>query len=119
MKQTEIASFLSVIKTAYPFFEITVPVTRLWNQMLHDMDNEVAQNRLVEHIRTSKYAPTIADIVNQDKPQQSYYELLQTEERAYALELEEYNEQAVPMPDHIKERLNLLSQSKREMPNES
>ncbi|MEK5378028.1 replicative helicase loader/inhibitor [Paenibacillus sp. FSL P2-0173] len=109
MKQTETASFLAVIKTAYPYFEITVPVTKLWHQMLADIPYEVAKERLGKHIRTSKFAPTISDICTEEDTQPSFYELQRAEEQAEALALEEYNQQAVPMPDHIRERLERLN----------
>ncbi|MNW38930.1 Loader and inhibitor of phage G40P [compost metagenome] len=105
MKQTETANFLAMIKTAYPFFEVTEPGTRLWHMMLEDIDSKTAQQRLAHHIKTSKFAPTISEIVQDPVGEPSYYELLRIEEQQEQLELQEYNEQAVPMPNHIKERL--------------
>lgn len=113
MKQTETASFLAVIKTAYPFFEISVPVTRLWHQMLQDMDYEIAKERLGYHIRSSRFAPAISDIVNQEGTEQSFYQLQRVEEEEYALELKEYNEKAVPMPSHLRERFERLAKERR------
>lgn len=113
MKQTETASFLAVIRTAYPFFEITHPVTKLWHSMLQDVDYEVAQERLLKHIRTSKFAPVPADICNPEGPQPSYYELQRAEEQQDALALQEYLEEAVPMPERVRQRLERLNKKAR------
>jgi beta-phosphoglucomutase-like phosphatase (HAD superfamily) len=102
-----------VIKTAYPFFEISVPVTKLWHQMLQDMDYEVAKERLGNHIRTSRFAPAISDIVNQEGTEQTFYQIQRAEEEEYALELEEYNEKAVPMPPQLRERFERLARERR------
>ncbi|WP_339273556.1 replicative helicase loader/inhibitor [Paenibacillus sp. FSL W8-0426] len=118
MKQTETASFLAVIKTAYPFFEITVPVTRLWHQMLEGMNYEVAKERLGHHIRTSRFAPTIADITGDDQHRPSFYQLQRVEEEAYTLELEEYNETAIPMPEHLIERFERSARERKVNTNE-
>ncbi|WP_055108926.1 replicative helicase loader/inhibitor [Paenibacillus ihumii] len=115
MKQTETASFLAMIKTAYPFFEITEPGTRLWHMMLQDIDFKTAQMRLAHHIKTSKFAPTISEIVQapaSESEEPSYYELLRQEEQQERLALEAYNEKAVPMPDHIRERLERRAKRK-------
>ncbi|WP_199925747.1 replicative helicase loader/inhibitor [Paenibacillus bouchesdurhonensis] len=112
MKQTETANFLAMIKTAYPFFEITEPGTRLWHMMLQDIDFKTAQVRLADHIRTSKFAPTISEIVQAPEEKPSYYDLLRQEEQQEQLALEAYNEKAVPMPDHIRERLERRAKRK-------
>lgn len=112
MKQTETANFLAMIKTAYPFFEITEPGTRLWHMMLQDIDSKTAQVRLANHIRTSKFPPTISEIVQAAEEEPSYYDLLREEEQQEQLALEAYNEKAVPMPDHILERLERRAKRK-------
>lgn len=105
MKQTETANFLAMIKTAYPFFEVTAAGTKLWHMMLQDIDFKTAQYRLAHHIRTSKFAPTISEIVQDPEGEPSFYELQRIEEQQEQLMLQEYYEQAVPMPQHIKEKL--------------
>lgn len=119
MKQTETASFLAVIKTAYPFFEITIPVTKLWHSMLQDMDYEIAKERLGRHIRTSRFAPTIADICNPEGAQPSFYELQRPEEQQAVLSLQEYMEEAVPMPDYIRGKFERHQASRSVNPDES
>lgn len=106
MKQTETANFLAMIKTAYPFFEVTEAGVRLWHTMLSDLDYKTAQKRLANHIRSSKFAPTIAEIVNPaPSEEKSFYELQRAEEEVERLALAEYNEKAVPMPEHIRLQL--------------
>ncbi|MDU5949415.1 MAG: replicative helicase loader/inhibitor [Paenibacillus macerans] len=119
MKQTEAAKFLSMIKTAYPFFEITEPGTRLWHMMLQDIDFKTAQRRLAHHIRTSKFAPTISEIVQDPEGEPSYYDLLRQEEQQEQLALQAYDEKAVPMPDHIRERLERLVEKRKVSGHES
>ncbi|WP_430212945.1 hypothetical protein [Paenibacillus polymyxa] len=96
-----------------------MPVTKLWHQMLADIDCEVAKIRLGKHIRTSKFAPTISDICTAEDTQPSYYELQRAEEQAEALALEEYSQQAVPMPEHIRQRLERLHKKVRVNTDES
>ncbi|MEC0239461.1 replicative helicase loader/inhibitor [Paenibacillus dokdonensis] len=114
MKQTETASFLAMIKTAYPFFEVTEPGVRLWHMMLTNLDYKTAQNRLANHIRSSKFAPSISEIVNPIADEErSFYELQRAEEEADKLALEEYNEKAIPMPEHIRERIERFAAQRR------
>ncbi|WP_338842090.1 replicative helicase loader/inhibitor [Paenibacillus glucanolyticus] len=114
MKQTETANFLAMIKTAYPFFEVTEAGVRLWHTMLIDLDYKTAQKRLANHIRSSKFAPTISEIVNPAPfEEKSFYELQRAEEEADRLALDEYNENAVPMPEWIrKKREQMLARKK-------
>ncbi|MFK4167665.1 replicative helicase loader/inhibitor [Paenibacillus lautus] len=113
MKQTETANFLAMIKTAYPFFEVTEAGVRLWHTMLIDLDYKTAQKRLANHIRSSKFAPTISEIVNPAPfEEKSFYELQREQEEADRLALAEYNEKAVPMPEHVKIQLEQLLDKK-------
>ncbi|MDF9845117.1 MULTISPECIES: replicative helicase loader/inhibitor [unclassified Paenibacillus] len=114
MKQTEMANFLNMIKTAYPFFEITEPGVKLWHLMLQDLEYKEAQGRLARHIRSSKYAPTIAELLADDQASEpSFYEVLRLEEEEDHLLLEAYNQTAVPMPDHILQKRQKLDERRR------
>lgn len=53
---------MAVVVTAYPTVELTDEMATLWQQMLHDVNYESAQRILIQHIKTSKWPPTIADI---------------------------------------------------------
>lgn len=52
-----------MISTAYPMLEITDEYVELWKSMLRNIDFKDASQALHKHILTSKYAPTIAEIV--------------------------------------------------------
>lgn len=114
MKQTEMANFLAMVKTAYPYFEITEPGVKLWHFMLQELDYKDAQGRLARHIRSSKYAPTIAELLVDDQSSgPSFYEVLRLEEEEDQLMLEAYSQTAVPMPDHILQKRRKLDERRR------
>ncbi|MGG1618279.1 hypothetical protein [Paenibacillus sp. NRS-1781] len=69
---------------------------------------------MIRHLQTSPFFPKPVNIIGDYLTRQpSYYELQRAEEQADALALEEYNQQAVPMPDHIRKRLEKLQSSRR------
>ncbi|OKP97744.1 hypothetical protein A3849_13640 [Paenibacillus sp. P46E] len=108
------ANFLAMVKTAYPYFEITEPGVKLWHLMLQDLDYKDAQGRLVRHIRSSKFAPTIAELLADDQaPEPSFYEVLRLEEQEDQLLFEAYSQTAVPMPDHILQKRRKLDEKRR------
>lgn len=114
MKQTETANFLAMIKTAYPYFEITEAGVKLWHLMLQELDYKEAQGRLVRHIRNSKFAPTIAELLAEDqKIEPSFYEVLRLEEQEDQLLLEAYDQTAISMPDHILQKRQRLNGRRR------
>ena len=105
MKQTETAILLKTIKTAYPYFEITKEVAGLWHEFMKDITMQQAQINLRDHIRSSKFAPTIADIVRHDPNQYVNYDQLRQETQVYLQGKSERQQQAVAMPEHIKKFL--------------
>lgn len=120
MDHKQTANLLALIKTAFPEFTITQEVIALWCNYLKDVPASLAQFNLDNHIRTSRFAPRIADIVHEDPlPSQSYYDLLKQEQESERIALETYEQQAVPMPDHIRARLNGLVEKKRVITDES
>ncbi|SMG58291.1 Loader and inhibitor of phage G40P [Paenibacillus aquistagni] len=54
---------LSLVSTAYQTVEITDEYIALWETMLKDVDYSIAAHNLHRHMLTSKYPPTIAEIV--------------------------------------------------------
>lgn len=66
-----------------------------------------------KHIDTSRYEPTIADIIN-NKPQLSIYDIQALEQRQEQIALLEYHEnnEVVPMPEHIHELLERLEKKR-------
>lgn len=76
------------IKLAYPSFEMTNDAINMWTQFLLETDAEMAAQNLKEHIRGSKFPPTIHEIVKENdavlfrrKKQQSKLQQRNDEER--------------------------------------
>ena len=110
---------MSRIKTAYPNFVNIItpnketPTVDLWYQRLsaNGITLEQALQALDKHIDSSRFEPTIADIIN-NKPVLSIYDIQKQEREQEQLALKEYHEnnEVVPMPDHIREKINALLQ---------
>lgn len=63
MTDKEFETLALAIKAAYPNFNLLdKPAMKIWFTMLADLDYKVAENAVLEHISTSKYPPSIADI---------------------------------------------------------
>lgn len=103
MNKQETAQLLAVIKTAFPNFEITEPVVRLWHDFLTDISFDRAQKNLREHISTSHFPPAIADVVK--KPERICGDIRTLEETQLLLaEIDEMERKAVPMPKWVEEK---------------
>lgn len=63
MDQKETAKFLKQIIGAYPSFEPTVERMEIWGRLLKEIDYDLAIKRLDNHVRVSKFPPTIAEIL--------------------------------------------------------
>lgn len=64
MTKKEFSTLITGLKTAYPHFTFltTEEETKFWYLMLKDIDYEIAENAIMEHISTSTYPPSIAEI---------------------------------------------------------
>lgn len=62
MNKSDVKELLKQIVVAYPNFEVSEPRFNLWCEMMQDISFKYAQKNLVEHIKTNRFAPTIADI---------------------------------------------------------
>lgn len=73
MNTTEAAKLLALIKLAYPtaykgYTEADAQATAImWQQAFPHLQYRVAEIALRRHIKSSKFAPTVADIVEQLK----------------------------------------------------
>src|SRR5690606_187604 len=94
---------LAVCSTAYPTMTINDQVIELWKQMLIDVDAELASLNLKQHIMTSKFPPTIADIARQ--PARSFYDNDKQLAQKHITMIEDSARTAVPMPEHIRKEL--------------
>lgn len=64
MTRDEVAKLMAIIRAAYPTWqrENEKPAFALWARELADADAALVLAALDEHIKTCKYAPTIAEI---------------------------------------------------------
>lgn len=100
--------------------EIDAVITT-WHDILENIPNEVAYTATRELCRVRpKFAPDPAEIYLACTVQEkSFYELQRQEEETEQLALEEYFEKAVPMPDHIRERLERSNKKRKVNSDES
>jgi hypothetical protein len=96
---------LALISSAYPMVELTDEQDRLWTEMLSDVPFERAQRNLREHIRSSRFPPTVADIVRHDPNQFVNYERLKEETALRFEQMDEWEQQAVPLPERLQPKL--------------
>jgi hypothetical protein len=101
MKQQETAQFLAVVKTAYPHFDISEEVVRLWHQFLSAISFVTAQKNLNDHIASNRFPPTIADIVRKDPNQYVDYAQLREETEERLIQLEQGDPLAIDCPPHL------------------
>lgn len=81
-------------------------VIAVWTDLLRDIPNDAANQAVRRLCKVKKeFAPTPAEIIEECQPEQSFYALQRAEEQQDALALQEDLEHAVPMPEHIRERL--------------
>lgn len=66
MNNVESGKFIKLIVEAYQNFQPTPGRVKLWAEMLTDIDFETAIKRLRAHIKTNRFVPTIAEILNPD-----------------------------------------------------
>lgn len=122
-----------MIKTAYPNFVnvmtkdaggnvLTAPTVDLWHRRLstNGITADQALQALDKHIDSSRFEPTISDIIN-NKPVLSNYDIQALEQKEQQLLLEAYHKdnEVVPMPDSVKEMLaDIVAKSKAGVPDE-
>ncbi len=69
MTKDETREFMAVIRAAYPTFykdankEVITTALKLWSIALADVDYSNAQKGFVDYIKTKKFPPTIAEII--------------------------------------------------------
>ncbi|OMD69163.1 hypothetical protein BSK48_16945 [Paenibacillus odorifer] len=96
LEKQEALLILLQIKTAYPNFNLDNDTKNLWTQFLMETDAETAAHNLRDHIKQSKFQPTIHEIV---KPNE---EVIFKRRKQLAIQQEKENEDrmrlAVPPP---------------------
>ncbi|MNW41737.1 hypothetical protein D3C74_188860 [compost metagenome] len=98
------------ISGAYSTFRIEESeldsVAIVWLDLLQDIPFELAREKTRMLCQeNTQYHPKPAEIYQACLENHSFYELQRIEEQQEQLMLQEYYEQAVPMPQHIKEKL--------------
>ncbi|MHA6481305.1 hypothetical protein ACX1C1_05280 [Paenibacillus sp. strain BS8-2] len=66
MTKTELKKLFLIINNFYSSFQIDDLKTEMWLVVLSDYPFERAQKNLMEHIKTNKFAPTAAEIIDYD-----------------------------------------------------
>lgn len=74
MNDNQKSKFIKQIIGAYPTFEPTPERLEIWSRHMSEMDYELAIKRLDKHVKTSKFPPTIAEILNPEQPKKKPWE---------------------------------------------
>jgi len=67
VNRKQAAEFIKKISGAYPNLEFNENRIKIWVEMMADIDYSLAVTRLKKHITTSKFPPSIAEILNPDE----------------------------------------------------
>lgn len=70
MKKVEVVELFKKIVDVYPRFEVTSGKVDTWHWLMDGIPYEAAKRNLLNHCRTSRFEPTIADIVGNSKPKE-------------------------------------------------
>ncbi|NLW90989.1 MAG: hypothetical protein GXY34_05250 [Syntrophomonadaceae bacterium] len=71
MDKEQFKKFVQTMTDAYPNWDPKTSRLELWADMLSDLNYFVAMARLKKHIATSKYPPSIAEILNPEEAAKS------------------------------------------------
>ncbi|MYX21986.1 hypothetical protein GTY77_18250 [Streptomyces sp. SID8380] len=84
------------LAASYPNWKVDKGIAEIWIEELEEADAEHAWANTKEHIRESKFAPTIADIVKPNSNVMAQREIERT--RQYLKKREERDKNAAPLP---------------------
>ena len=103
MKESEATEILTRVAANYPVVTVTNEMIDLYVETLDDVPYNVALRNVTEHIKTSKYAPTIAEIRG------GYTDVHERQKReTQAFIREQEARKPIPVPAHIKEQMDKL-----------
>lgn len=105
MKETEVVKLFSIIRIEHPNFEKTTEKALLWAELMKDLPFETALKNLYDHLKTSKYAPKAAEIIIRDPNQFTDHEQLQLETEERFELMDQWERDAVDIPDHVRKRI--------------
>lgn len=92
MNKEQTLNILEAIQTNYTHFNIDQKKLNFWAFAMQEMDYEAVTKKLMQHVTTVKYAPTIAEIAAY-KPK----------ENNYLKELEQREIEAEQVPQEVKD----------------
>lgn len=103
MNKNEVIDLFKVISAAMPHTEIERPTIDIYAELLTDVPFEVARKNVVEHFRTNRFLPTPSEVRN---GYTDAHERQKRETQAFIREQEQ--RKPIPVPAHIKERMDKL-----------
>lgn len=108
MNTTQTISLMKRVTNAYPNLVLTADMMLDYSDMLEDMPFDLALKNVNEHIKTSRFAPTIAEIRG------GYTDAHERQKR----ETQEYIRQQqerkpIPVPPEIKAKMDKLFERER------
>lgn len=71
LSKTFIAELAALVSASYPRWEPTAATLHTWTHLLGDFSEDALRSAMVAHIRSSKYAPSVAEIVEQARLQEA------------------------------------------------
>ncbi|MEN1985223.1 hypothetical protein [Paenibacillus hubeiensis] len=113
MTEAELTLLLTIAKRVHPSFSVDDEITfGIWFELVGEVPFEVAQQNLKEHLRLSEFPPKPANLAGDyfNRPKLSVYDIQAIEQQEQQIALQEYHEKnkVVPMPDHIRAKLEGL-----------
>ncbi|NIK24236.1 hypothetical protein [Paenibacillus lupini] len=91
--------------------EISDEQIELWVEMLDDIPYAKGIRNIREHVRSSKFPPTIADIVRHDPEQFTNQNQLQSEMNHRIALMDQWErDSSDSIPEHVRKRLELVQQ---------
>lgn len=90
-----------IINKCYQNFPIDDDKVVIWSNFLKDIPFDKAQENLREHIRSSSFVPTPADIIRHDPNQFIDHERQRQETLDRFAEMDEWERKAIPCPEHL------------------
>jgi hypothetical protein len=73
MDKSSVLNLFEIMACNYPLFDISDEKLEVWNELLADQDFEKVKRNVLRHIKTEKYPPTIAEIIDHSPKQETSF----------------------------------------------
>jgi hypothetical protein len=73
MTKNQVIKIFAVIVSAYPGFAVTEEKLSVWHKALEDQEFNTVERNVMRHVRTEKYPPTIAEIIDHSPKQETSF----------------------------------------------